>query len=60
MEELKAAIGKMRRKGAPGPDDIPPAFLKELGPLEEFLAICNLSLHSVECPGGVMQSLFPF
>ena len=52
MEELKAAIGKMRRKGAPGPDDISPAFLKELGPLalEEFLAICNLSLRSAECP----------
>ena len=52
MEELKSAISKMRRRGAPGPDDIAPAFLKELGPiaLEELLAICNQSLSSVECP----------
>ena len=52
MEKLKAAIGKMRRKGAPGPDNIPPAFLKELEPLafEEFLVICNLSLRSAEYP----------
>ena len=52
MAELKAAIGKMRRKAAPGPDDITPAFLKELGPvaLTELLAICNLSLRSSECP----------
>ena len=52
MEELKASISKMRRKGAPGPDDIIPAFLKELGPsaLSELLAICNQSLISAECP----------
>ena len=52
MEELKASISKMRRKGAPGPDDIIPAFLKELGPsaLSELLAICNQSLNSAECP----------
>ena len=51
-EELKSAISKMRRRGAPGPDDIAPAFLKELGPiaLEELLAICNQSLSSAECP----------
>ena len=42
----------MRRLGAPGPDDITPAFLKELGPvaLTELLAICNLSFRSAECP----------
>ena len=52
MEELKASISKMRRKGAPCPDDIIPAFLKELGPsaLSELLAICNQSLNSAECP----------
>ena len=52
IEELKSSIAKMRRKGAPGPDDIPPAFLKELGPaaLNEFLDICNQSLRSAECP----------
>ena len=52
MAELKSAITKMRRKGAPGSDDITPAFLKELGPaaLKELLDICNLSLRSAECP----------
>jgi len=33
LEELEAAIHKMRRKEAAGPDDIPPTFLKALGPL---------------------------
>ena len=28
MVELTRAIRKMRRKGAEGPDDIPPTFLK--------------------------------
>ena len=52
LAELKKAIGTMRRKGAPGPDDIPPSFLKELGPiaLNELLAICNLSLLDASCP----------
>ena len=50
--ELKRAIANMRRKGAPGPDDVTPAFLNELGPiaLQELLAICNQSLRSAECP----------
>ena len=54
LEELKSAITKMRRKGAPGPDNIPPAFLKELGPiaLNELLEICNISLRTAECPQG--------
>ena len=45
LEELEAAIHKMRRKGAAGPDDIPPTFLKALGPLakKELLAIFNAS-----------------
>ena len=52
MQELEAAIKRMRRKGAPGEDDIPPAFIKELGPvaLGELLAICNLSLRESKCP----------
>ena len=52
MNELETAIKRMRRRGAPGPDDIPPAFLKELGPiaLQELIDICNLSLHSAEVP----------
>ena len=33
MTELKRAITKMKRKGAEGPDFIPPTFLKELGPI---------------------------
>ena len=31
LEELFSALGKMKEKGAAGPDDIPPRFLKELG-----------------------------
>ena len=52
MQELKSVIGKMRRKGAPGPDDISPAMLKELGPvaLSELLAICNLAVRTSNCP----------
>ena len=54
MVELKSAISKMRRKGAPGPDDITPAFLKELGPaaLQELLELSNLSLRSSVYPQG--------
>ena len=50
--ELSNAIGAMRSSGAAGPDDIPPSFLKALGPLarEELLHICNLSLKSGSCP----------
>ena len=42
----------MSRGGAQGPDDIPPAFLQELGPKaqKELLAIFNQSLHSAKCP----------
>ena len=42
----------MKRKGAPGCDDIPPAFLKELGPkgLKELLEICNLSFENADVP----------
>ena len=52
LSELKAVIAKMRRKGAPGPDDIPPSFLKELGPiaLSALLSICNECLRLGECP----------
>ena len=52
LSELNTAIAKMRRKGAPGPDDIPPSFLKEIGPTArtELLGICNQSLHLAECP----------
>ena len=42
----------MRTKGAAGPDDIPPSFLKALGPraLSELLAIFNASFRNADCP----------
>ena len=42
----------MKRKGAAGPDDIPPPFLKELGPCaqQELLAIFNCSFTDSFCP----------
>ena len=51
-EELKKAIRCMKRKGAQGPDEIPPTFLKELGPraLDELLEIFNQSLSTASCP----------
>ena len=51
-EELQIAILAMKRKGAQGPDDIPPPFLKELGPnaLTELLGIFNQSWTTSTCP----------
>ena len=42
----------MRRKGAPGPDNIPHLFLKELGPkaLKELLEIFNHSFSQADIP----------
>ena len=50
--ELTSAIPKMKRKGADGPDDIPPTFLKVLGPitLRELLQIFNASCLYADCP----------
>ena len=50
--ELKKAISKMRRKGAQGPDEIPPTFLKELSPnaQQELLTILNSCLRNAACP----------
>jgi hypothetical protein len=52
MKELKTALKKIKRSGAPGIDDIPPAFLKELGPLalEVLLGIFNDSFRLADCP----------
>ena len=45
MGELLSVIKKMKGKGAAGPDNIPPSFLKSLGPLalQELLSIFNSS-----------------
>ena len=42
----------MNGKGAAGPDNIPPSFLKSLGPLalQELLSIFNLSFSLAHCP----------
>ena len=52
MTELTTAISKMKGKGAAGPDDIPPTFLKALGPLarKELLSIFNACLRNGVCP----------
>ena len=53
MHELEQAIHATRTKGAAGPDEIPPSFLKALGPrgMTELLAIFNQSFTSAQCPG---------
>jgi ribonuclease HI/exonuclease III len=50
--ELSRAIKKMKIKGAPGPDDIPPSFLKNLGPkaFSFLLNIFNISIDQAVCP----------
>ena len=52
MEELDAAIQKTRAKGAAGDDDIPPTFLKALGPKakQELLDIFNRSFSEASIP----------
>ena len=52
MSALQSAIKKMKGKGAAGPDNIPPSFLKSLGPLalQELLSIFNSSFSLAHCP----------
>ena len=52
MAELKKAIRRMKSRAAASPDDIPPMFLKNLGPLamEELLAIFNVAFTTSTCP----------
>ena len=52
LRELKRAISKMRARGAPGPDDLPPQFFKALtaNALIALLHIFNESWESNFCP----------
>ena len=52
MSGLQSAIKKMKGEGAAGPDNIPPSFLKSLGPLalQELLSIFNSSFSIANCP----------
>ena len=52
MSELQSAIKKTKGKGAAGPDNILPSFLKSLGPLalQELLSIFNSSFSLAHCP----------
>ena len=52
MAELKKAIKTMRAKGAPGADDIPPSFIKALGPiaLSALLQLYNASFDGASIP----------
>ena len=52
MAELNKAIRKMKAKGAPGADDIPPSFIKALGPIARtaLLELFNESFDEAACP----------
>ena len=52
MGKLQFAIKRMKGKGAAGTDNIPPSFLKSLGPLalQELLSIFNSSFSLAHCP----------
>ena len=49
---MQSAIKRMKGKGAAGPDNFPPSFLKLLGPLalQELLSIFNSSFSIAHCP----------
>ena len=51
-EELRTALANMKPRGAPGPDNISPALLQNLGPTAraKLLDLANISLHSSTLP----------
>ena len=51
MSKLQSAIKKLKGKGAAGPDNISPSFLKSLGPLahQELFSIFNSSFSLAHC-----------
>ncbi|XP_005103650.1 uncharacterized protein LOC101845344 [Aplysia californica] len=50
IAERKNAIVKMKSRVSPGPDNIPPSFLKKFGPktLEKLLSIFNMTFRSAD------------
>ena len=52
MSDLKTAIRKMKSRGAPGADDIPPSFIKALDPtaLAVLLSLFNESFEGATIP----------
>ena len=54
MTEMNNAIKNMKKKGAAGKDDIPPSFLKNLGPnaKKELLEIFNVSFRTGKIPAS--------
>ena len=51
-DEFEVALRKQKKKGAAGPDDIPPTFLCHLGDKakDELLAIFNVAFNESKCP----------
>ena len=63
MPELEKAIQRMRAKGAPGPDDIPPTFIKALGPTDvQPSSNCSMQVLTVQVShkSGEAPQLSPF
>ena len=52
LVEMDVALKAMKTKGAPRKDDIPPPFLKNLGPVarQELLDLLNLSFTTSIVP----------
>ena len=52
MSELRSAVNYIKPRGEPGQDNIPPSFVKNLGPLvlDMLLHIFNIELDKSEVP----------